>query len=181
MSGPTPQQREFTDRLALFFEGLSGQRTIGAIWGWLMVCDPPDQSITEIATAMGVSKASVSTLIRQLEQAGYVERVPVAGSRQHHYQVSLGGLDRVVPKLSHLEAGMEAADFALGFLPPDRERQRAQLEELRDFFGFMNIDGGEARAQRFAQYRAQARAERAAAANAAGRPVRARKSPRRSP
>jgi methyltransferase (TIGR00027 family) len=68
-------------------EGVGAPRTIGRIYGWLMICDPPQRSLTELATALGLSKASVSTMIRPMQEGGLVERQP-SPSHQHHYRIA---------------------------------------------------------------------------------------------
>lgn len=82
MSSPSPDERDFVGRLGLFMEMLGGSRTMGLIYGWLMISDPPRQSIIELAAALGVSKASISTVIRQLEQGRWWSgcRCPAPGS-----------------------------------------------------------------------------------------------------
>jgi biotin operon repressor len=59
---------------------------MGRVYGWLLICDPPQQSLTQLADALSVSKASVSTVARQLQEAGMVERLP-SPNRQHLYRV----------------------------------------------------------------------------------------------
>jgi DNA-binding transcriptional regulator GbsR (MarR family) len=69
---------------------LGATRTMGRVYGWLMICDPPQQSLSQIAEALSVSKASVSTVARQLRKGGMIQRLPAA-SREHHYRVAPGG------------------------------------------------------------------------------------------
>jgi len=70
-----------------------------------MVCDPPQQSLSELVGAPSVSKASVSTAARQLQEAGIIERLPAA-SRQHRYHVTAGGFTRVLNvQLSRIRSG----------------------------------------------------------------------------
>jgi len=59
-----PEESEFVDRIGLFFEMLGAPRTMGRVYGWLLICDPPQQSLTELAEVLSVSKASVSTVAR---------------------------------------------------------------------------------------------------------------------
>jgi DNA-binding transcriptional regulator GbsR (MarR family) len=81
---------EFVDRLGLAMEQLGGPRTMGRIYAWLLICAPPDQSLTELATVLSVSKASVSSMSRQLLAAGMIERVPTT-NRRHRYRVTGSG------------------------------------------------------------------------------------------
>jgi DNA-binding MarR family transcriptional regulator len=156
-------EREFAGRMALFFESLGGTRTMGLIYGWLTVCEPGHQSITELADALSVSKASVSTVVRQLELAQMVERVPVPGSRQHHYQLRSGGWAQILrARIARLGPGAAAAEYGLAHIGPNRTEQRERLHEMQDFFVFVETEYGDVLAQRWEEYRKRARDERAA-------------------
>jgi hypothetical protein len=162
VSGSSAVEREFAGRMALFFEYLGGTRMMGLIYGWLTICDPEHQSITEMATALGVSKASISTVVRQLEQAQMVERVPVAGSRQHHYQLRSGGWSQILrARVARLGPGADAAEYALAHIGPDRPSARERLHEMQDFFVFVETEYGDGLARRWEEYRKRARDERA--------------------
>src|SRR5688572_9312525 len=98
--------------MALFFEQLGGTRTMGLIYGWLAICEPAHQSISEMAGALRVSKASISTVVRQLEQAQMVERVHVPGTRQHHYKIRTGGWTQIMQaRVGRLGPGADAAEY----------------------------------------------------------------------
>ncbi|MDT4998662.1 MAG: hypothetical protein QOK12_767, partial [Mycobacterium sp.] len=71
----SPEEAEFVDRFGLFMERLGATRTMGRVYGWLLICDPPRQSLTELAEVLSVSKASVSTVARQLQEGGMIERL----------------------------------------------------------------------------------------------------------
>ncbi|HYB35604.1 MAG TPA: MarR family transcriptional regulator [Mycobacterium sp.] len=132
----SPEEAEFVDRLGLFFELLGGPRTMGRVYGWLLICDPPQQSLTQLADALSVSKASVSTVARQLQEAGMVERLP-SPNRQHLYRVTPGGFTSVLgTQLSRMRLGIEACEFGLSVLGADRAEQRERVEDFRDFCEF---------------------------------------------
>jgi hypothetical protein len=134
----SPEEAEFVDRLGLFFELLGGSRTMGRVYGWLMICDPPQQSLTQLAAALSVSKASVSTVARQLQEGGMISRLP-SPTRQHLYRVTPGGFTSVLgTQLSRMRLGAEAAEFGLSVLGEDRADQRERVEEFRDFCEFCN-------------------------------------------
>jgi DNA-binding transcriptional regulator GbsR (MarR family) len=153
-------EAEFVDRIGLFFEHLGGPRTMGRLYAWLMICDPPHQSLTELATTLGVSKASVSTVIRLLQDGGMVERLP-SSSRQHHYRITPGGMTRVMQiQLPRMHAGVEAAEFGLSVVAKGRSEQRERLEEFRDFFEFTERDFGDDFMRRWEEYRKKKRRNR---------------------
>lgn len=167
MSTSTDPEHEFAARMALFFEMLGGTRTMGLICGWLTVSDPAHQSISEMARELRVSKASISTVVRQLELAQMVERVHVSGSRQHHYRLRSGGWSQILrSRVARLGPGAEAAEFGLAHIGRDKPDQRERLHEMRDFFGFLESEFGEVLARRWEAYRRRARSERSAGPDA---------------
>jgi DNA-binding transcriptional regulator GbsR (MarR family) len=151
----SPEEAEFVDRLGLFMEMLGGPRTMGRVYGWLLICEPPQQSLTELADVLSVSKASVSTVARQLQEGGMIERLP-SPTRQHHYRVTPGGFASVLnTQLSRMKLGIDAADFGLSLLGNDRPEQRERLEDFRDFCEFSAQDYRNELMQRWIDYRAQ--------------------------
>jgi DNA-binding transcriptional regulator GbsR (MarR family) len=161
--GHSPEQR-FAERMGLYFETSGGTRIMGLVYGWLIVCVPAHVSITELARVLGVSKASVSTTVRQLESADMVERVPVPGTRQHHYQLRGGGWTQVLrTRFVRMAPIVAAADEMLSRPGNDDESRVKRLEELRDFFKFVEVDT-DALTERWEAYRKRAMAERADAA-----------------
>jgi DNA-binding transcriptional regulator GbsR (MarR family) len=156
--GVSPQEREFVERIGLFMAQLGGTLMMGRIYGWLTICPAPHQSITEIAAALDVSKASISTVIRQLEQGQVVERVPMPGSRQHHYRLKPGGWAQIMrARALRLRVGIDAAEFALAAIDDDRGGRRERLEDLRDYFVFVTNEYGDDMIRRWEDYRKRQR------------------------
>jgi DNA-binding transcriptional regulator GbsR (MarR family) len=153
----SPDEAEFVDRMGLFFELLGATRTMGRIYGWLLICDPPQQSLTELADALSVSKASISTVARQLLEGGMVERLP-SPNRQHRYRVTPGGFTSVLEtQLSLMRLGIEPAEFVLSVLGEDRAEQRQRVEDFRDFCEFCTQAYRDQLMQMWTDYRAQRR------------------------
>ncbi|MEQ4725403.1 MarR family transcriptional regulator [Nonomuraea sp. B19D2] len=136
-----PRERQFVDRMGLVMERFGGTRTMGRLYAWLLICDPPHQSLAELAAQLGVSKTAISTIARQLEAASMIERVPTS-RREHHYQVIHGGWEQVMRvQLAALQPAIETLDFGLSVVGDDRPEQRARLEDTREFFAFTALDG----------------------------------------
>jgi DNA-binding MarR family transcriptional regulator len=153
----SPDEAEFVDRMGLFFETLGASRTMGRVYGWLMICDPPQQSLTELAATLSVSKASASTVARQLQEAGMIERLPSA-ARQHRYRITPGGFTHVLNvQLTLMGSGIQAADFGLQLLGDDRAEQRQRLQDFRDFCEFSISDYRDELMRRWEQYRTERR------------------------
>ncbi|SDH02080.1 DNA-binding transcriptional regulator GbsR, MarR family [Nonomuraea jiangxiensis] len=153
-----PREAEFVDRMGLVMERFGGTRTMGRLYAWLMICDPPHQSLTDLAATLSVSKTAISTVARQMETAGMLERVPTPG-REHHYRTVHGGWAQIMRvQFAHLRAGLEALDFGLEIVGDDRPEARARLRESREFFAFTEHDA-ELMLHRWEEYREKAEAE----------------------
>lgn len=78
----------WVERVTTFLTAEYGLAPITArILGWLMVCDPPEQSAGQIADAIGASRASMTSNIRQLVAAGLVRRSTRGGERTSYFRV----------------------------------------------------------------------------------------------
>lgn len=153
MTSMSPDETEFVDRVGLFFEMLGAPRTMGRVYGWLMICDPPQESLTGLATTLGASKAAISNAVRPMQEGGLIERLP-SSTRQHHYRITPGGWTRVMQmQLARMSAGVEAAEFGLSIVGPDRPRQRERLMEFRDFMAFTEHDAGAEFLRRWEEFR----------------------------
>lgn len=61
---------DWIERVSMFCTEVYGVPPIaGRILGWLMICDPPEQSAGQIAEAIGASRASLVTNMRMLTGA----------------------------------------------------------------------------------------------------------------
>ena len=69
------QIQNWVERVAAAFAQHFGLPPItGRILGWLLICDPPEQSAGEIAEAIGASRASLTTSMRLLTVGELVRR-----------------------------------------------------------------------------------------------------------
>jgi len=122
-----------------------------------LTCDPPRQSLSELARTLSISKDSASTVARQLHEGGMIERLP-SSTRQHLYRVTPGGFASVLDtQLSRMRLGIDAANFGLSLLDDDRTDQRERLEDFRDFCEFSAQDYRDELMQRWLDYRGKRR------------------------
>jgi hypothetical protein len=130
-------REEFIEEMGMFFERTGFPRMAGRIWGWLLVCDPPEQTAAQIAEALQASRGSISTMTRLLEIWG-VERIGVSGKRSGCYRIKAGSF----VKLLHTEAGMfsemrRLAERGLKSLQDEPVEVGERLREGRDLFAFV--------------------------------------------
>lgn len=76
------------ERVAAFWTEQSGLPPItGRIVGWLMICDPPEQSAGQIADGIGASRASLTSSMRLLAAIGLVHSARTPGERTVRYRI----------------------------------------------------------------------------------------------
>jgi DNA-binding MarR family transcriptional regulator len=96
---PAPEVLEWVERLAKYCADQDGVPLIaGRVLGWLMICDPPEQSAQQIATAIGASRASLSTNLRLLSSVGFVRVVTKPANRTVFYRVDDDAWEKVVQR-----------------------------------------------------------------------------------
>jgi DNA-binding transcriptional regulator GbsR (MarR family) len=125
MSDPEREQLlAWVERVAAFFAQQNGLPLItGRVLGWLMVCDPPEQTAAEIAQGIGASKASLSTAVRVLEAAGFVRTTTRPGERGVYLRVVDDAWQQVTRRrLASLSAFSEITADGLDLLDHDPVR-----------------------------------------------------------
>ena len=91
---------------------------VGRLLGYLAVCDPPEQTIGELAEALLASRSAITGAVKTLETMRTINRTRAAGER----------MDRVRIDLSSPQAlGMDVSEYA-----ELRELAREGLEVVRD-------------------------------------------------
>ncbi|MEJ2705281.1 MAG: hypothetical protein P8Z79_22805, partial [Sedimentisphaerales bacterium] len=112
-------------------------RMAGRIWGWLLICDPQEQTAAQIAEALSASRGSISAMTRLLQIWG-VERIGVPGKRSCCYRVKA---DSFV-KLLHTEVGIfteirNLIERGLNAIKNEPSEVRKRLIEGRDLFAYV--------------------------------------------
>jgi DNA-binding transcriptional regulator GbsR (MarR family) len=87
--------REFVERMGLHLEADGMPRSAGRIFGHMMLAEAPC-SLEELAEALQVSKASISTNARLLEQVGLLERTTEFGDRRDFYRMRPDAWERML-------------------------------------------------------------------------------------
>jgi DNA-binding transcriptional regulator GbsR (MarR family) len=120
----------FIDRMGLALESEGLPRIAGRIFGLLLVSEDC-RSLDEIATQLHVSKASVSTNARLLEQRGVLERNSRPSDRRDYYRVQPDLFSHTMAqRLQRWQRFHEAIGDARTKLPI---RSRKVLKRLEDY------------------------------------------------
>jgi DNA-binding MarR family transcriptional regulator len=136
---PTDQQLLFADHAGRFYAREHGIPPMaGRLLGYLMICDPPQQSIDELSDALMASRSAITGAVKLLEAYGLAVRTRKAGER----------VDRISPNPAALQPrNLDSRLFrdqaelfreGLALVADNQPAQRAALEELlalADFLG----------------------------------------------
>jgi len=128
--------RAYAGEVGLVLAQMGTTPAFGTLLGWLMICDPPQQTSAELSEATGLSKASVSTGMRVLQQSGLVRRVPAPG-RGHAYEIHEDAFALAVDPTARMRDFLAVVQAGLDLIGDDDAPRAARLARTRDFYVFM--------------------------------------------
>ncbi len=128
--------RQFTEEFGLMGERSGMPRMVARLLGWLLICDPPSQSSAEIASALGVSRASVSIATRLLEAGGLIRRKAMPGSRSYRFEIVPSAF-MDLPAAERFREWREIAERGLDLLDNPEGERGARLRAARDFYAYV--------------------------------------------
>jgi len=129
---------EFVEEMGQLLEALGPGRMAGRIVGYLLICDPENQTAAELAQALKASKGSISTTTRMLVQAGMIKRVRLPGHRCAYFRLDAHAWPEILKRKAMMIVQIEAiATRGLELMEGEPPARRARLEIMRDFYRFM--------------------------------------------
>ncbi|WP_188187206.1 GbsR/MarR family transcriptional regulator [Nonomuraea sp. SYSU D8015] len=110
----------------------------GRIIGWLMVCDPPEQSAQQIGQAIQASKASLSTNMRVLTESGFVRTITRPGDRVTYYRIDDDAWLQITRRrLAALSGFRDVTAKGLRLLGEDSPRAR-RVRDAHEMFSWLD-------------------------------------------
>jgi DNA-binding transcriptional regulator GbsR (MarR family) len=132
------EMKQFIEDVGILYGEMGFPRMAGRIFGWLLLCEPPHQSAEQLATIVGASKGSISSMTRLLIQMGMVEKIGIPGRRDTYYRIRSGSWSELMRNhLAHLTSMRQLADRGLELISGEAPESRKRLQELRDFHAFL--------------------------------------------
>ncbi len=138
VSADQAEIQNWVERVAAAFAQHFGLPPItGRILGWLLICDPPEQSAGEIADAIGASRASLTTNMRLLTVGNLVRRRHRAGERTTYYRIDDDAWEKVIrQRIVGMASLREITEDAMTLIGPDSERA-GRVRAAHTFFGWL--------------------------------------------
>ncbi|MEY9213547.1 GbsR/MarR family transcriptional regulator [Thermobifida halotolerans] len=132
---PTEQERHYVEEVAVVLERMGLVRMHGRVVGWLLVCDPPEQSASDISAALQASKGSISPALRFLRTAGWIEKVPRPGQRRDYYRITPNAWSTMLRQQTPVYAVFtELAARGLDEFRDEPPGRLLRLREMHQFF-----------------------------------------------
>jgi DNA-binding transcriptional regulator GbsR (MarR family) len=116
---PTDAEITFADHMGRFYASrFAFPPMVGRLIGYLAVCDPPEQTIGELADALLASRSAITNAVKVLETMRLIRRTRAAGERMDRVR-----LDPTSPQAM----GLDATEYE-----EMRELVREGLDVVRD-------------------------------------------------
>jgi MarR family protein len=165
----TDGEAAFVEAMGQFL-GSSGMTPMaGRMWGWLLICQPPDQTAADLANELKASRGSISGTARLLTTAGLIQRTTRRGDRREYFSTPPGGFTTLIESAGAAYGRFRRlTEQGLDELADRPPAARMRLQEVHDAFAFFESE--------YPGLLARFRQERA---RPAPRPVAARAAPQR--
>jgi DNA-binding transcriptional regulator GbsR (MarR family) len=136
---PDDAELIFADHAGRFYARQYGFPPMaGRLLGYLIVCDPPQQTLAGLAEVLMASRSAITGAMKLLEAYQLVIRSRTAGERVDHFSIDPV---RIEPKGFDATIHREQAELmreGLALLPDDSSIRRAVLEELAALADFLS-------------------------------------------
>jgi DNA-binding MarR family transcriptional regulator len=109
---------------------------VGRLTGYLAVCDPPEQTIAELAEALLASRSAITGAIKVLEAIGLIGRSRAAGERMDRVRIDLSSQRSMGMDITEYQEMGELAREGLAVVrdaPPERHAALWGMAAMADF------------------------------------------------
>ncbi len=132
-----PQELHFIEDLGLLIEKSGGSRTLGRVFGYLLLADSP-KTMDEIAAELIFSKATASLTIRQGLITRFFEKVSIPGERKTYYRANTQTwISSMSDKVNETVEWERLIELGLSSVNPDKLTVLENLKGLKDYFEFL--------------------------------------------
>jgi DNA-binding MarR family transcriptional regulator len=135
---PSDEEITFADHTGrLFARRYAMAPMVGRLLGYLAVCDPREQSITELADALLASRSAIAGAVNTLEHLRLIRRSRAAGERMDRVRIDMSSSNATGFDISEYEEQGELAREGLRMLADAPLERRAILLEWAAFADFL--------------------------------------------
>jgi DNA-binding MarR family transcriptional regulator len=135
---PSDTEITFADHAGRFYARRYGfPPMVGRLLGYLAVCDPPEQTVSELAEALLASRSAIAGAIKSLEITHAISRSRSAGDRMDRVRIDLSSPQSLGMDISEYQELSQLAREGLEVLHDASSERRAILLEMVAFADFL--------------------------------------------
>ena len=133
------EEKQFAEEVGIVFEQTGLPRMAGRVLGWLLISDPPHQSMEQLTGALMASKGSISTMTRLLIQLDLIERLSLPGVRRDYFRLRSDAWQHMIGRglTDEIRMVRQLAERGLGLLSNKTLVTGKWLEEMFDVYTFL--------------------------------------------
>jgi hypothetical protein len=133
---PVSTAEQFVESAGIVLEELGLPRMAGRVLGWLLICEPAQQSAAQLAVALSASTGSISGSTRLLLQYGLLDKVAFPRDRRDYFLLRPGIWWQLMQqRLVVVHEFWKLAERGRAAASSEGARQR--LDEVRDFYAYL--------------------------------------------
>jgi DNA-binding transcriptional regulator GbsR (MarR family) len=131
---------EAIESFSLVFEQFGFPRMGGRIFAYLILSDRPHVTQAELTELLQASTGSISTMVRMLEQIGFIERVSLPGHRRDRFRL------RTDPLVEMTRRRIEGAINVIDILDKAKVQKEvgplatARLKRAESFYRYFHVE-----------------------------------------
>ena len=134
----TPGESAFVEEMGQFLGSIGMTPMAGRMWGWLLICEPAEQTAGDIATALQASRGAISGTARILAGAGLIRRATRPGDRREYFSAPPEALDSMLGSAASIYRQMRGiAERGLAAIGDRPVAEQARLQEFHDVMAFV--------------------------------------------
>ncbi|MBV9047444.1 MAG: MarR family transcriptional regulator [Solirubrobacterales bacterium] len=135
---PRDEEITFADHVGRFYARRYGfPPMVGRVLGYLLVCDPRDQTIGELSEALLASRSAITSALNVLERIHAIKRSRAAGERMDRVRLDLSSPQSRGFDISEYQELGDLAREGLQVLEDAPVERRADLLEMAAFADFL--------------------------------------------
>jgi len=135
---PSDAEITFADHAGRLYARRYGMAPmVGRLIGYLAVCDPREQSMSELAESLLASRSAIAGAVNTLETLGLIRRSRAAGERMDRVSIDMSSSHAMGFDVTEFEEQRELAREGLRLLADAPPERRAVLLEWVAFADFL--------------------------------------------
>lgn len=128
------KEDQFIGYFVRFGAGIGLPKSVAQVLGYLLICNPAQQSALQMQERLSLSTGSTSRALHMLLHANIIEKVRISGDRKYYYLLKSDGLEQSVrSRMTGMQSAQQVAEFGLTL---DHTNER--LIAMRDLYGYLD-------------------------------------------